>query len=521
MMSMHRRLFLIPVLLLAACGASSAAPQEAKPDAPPPVAPPPAPKPVAPPPPAVPIVTTKLAAAVVTKQSKSLRASVGVYDAATGDTLYEANGAATRRPASVMKVATTAAALLTLGAKGELATEVFATAKPDAEGRVDGDLVVKGGGDPGFNNREGYGKATTPGQAEAALHEMAKAVRTSGVRKVTGGLQLDDSAFTGAMRHPGWNWGDGQWSWDTAPVASILLTDSCVELTVLPGADGAAASIATDPPTQAVRFVNKVVTAAAGAKDTKVVLGRSDGAGTIPVSGNVPAKTAGYRINAACVDPAEHFGDVFLRVLREEGVEVAGRATVLRLPEGAVASHDGAPLVRVARHATNVLDVVRVANKHSQNLYAEILLRATGRAVAGDGSFEGGCAATRVALGFAPNDATFAQVDGSGFARENQVTVGAMGKILVKMFNSPAARDFISTLPGAAEPYSTLRKRLRESKFDGHVFAKTGTLHDTSSLAGYVRGQSGRTYVFVVLCEGENGRAHELQDDVVEALVGQ
>jgi D-alanyl-D-alanine carboxypeptidase/D-alanyl-D-alanine-endopeptidase (penicillin-binding protein 4) len=519
-MSMIRASVVAALFVLVGCHPS--AESQTEPPAQPPVAPAPAPKPVAPPPPAAPIVTTKLAAAVVTKQSKSLRASVGVYDATTGDALYEANGASPRRPASVMKVATTSAALLTLGPKAELATEVFATAKPDAEGRVDGDLVVRGGGDPGFNNREGVGRGTTAGQAEAALHEMAKAVRAAGVRKVTGGLQLDDSAFTGAMRHPGWNWGDGEWAWFKAPVSSILLTDACVELTVAPGAsDGAAATLSTDPPTQAVRFVNKVVTAPASSKKTNVVLGRSDGAGTIPVTGDVPLRFAGYRFEAACVDPAEHFGDAFLRVLREEGVEVAGRATVLRMPAESVASRDGAAEVKLARHATSVLDVVRVANKHSQNLYAELLLRATGRAVVGDGSFEGGCAAARDALGFAANDPTFKQVDGSGLARDNQVTVGAIGKILVKMFGSPVARDFISSLPGAAEPESTLRKRFGGAKYDGRIFAKTGTLRDTSSLAGYVRAQSGRTFAFVVLCEGEIGRARELQDDVVEALVGQ
>src|SRR6185295_19175892 len=282
MMSMLRTSFLVVPLLLAACArapdAAPAVPVAA------PVAPAPAPKPVSPPPPAAPIATSKIAAAVVTRQSKAMRASVGVYDAATGDALYEANGAALRRPASVMKVATTSAALLALGPNAELATEVFATARPDPDGRVDGDLVVKGGGDPGINNRDGYGRGTSPGQAEATLHAMAKAVRAAGVRKVTGGVQLDDSAFVGAMRAPGWEWSDGQWAWYMAPVSSLMVTDACVELTVGPGAAvGDAAALATDPPTSAVRFVNKVTTASAGSKKTNVVLGRSDGAGTIPV----------------------------------------------------------------------------------------------------------------------------------------------------------------------------------------------------------------------------------------------
>ena len=460
----------------------------------------------------------RVGAAAGARLSKAMRASIGVWDAKTGELLHETNGSTPRRPASAMKVATTAAALLTLGASAELSTDVLTASRPDAQGRLDGDLVVRGGGDVGINNRAGAGAA------EAALQAMAKAVRDAGVTSVTGNLVLDDSAFTGASRHPGWAWDDGEWAWFKAPVAALLLTDACVEVTVLPGAgEGAAAVIQLDPPTTAVRFANRVITAASKQKKTNVVLGRMDDTGTIPVTGNVPAGSAGYHFDAACVDPAEHFGDVFLRVLRAQGVAVAGQAVVLRrdanLPNRSVTS-DPVERTRLAHHGTTVLDTVRIANKHSQNLYAEVLLRALGRA-AGDGSFEGGCRAVRKALGFDPADATFVQVDGSGLARENQATVGALGRVLVKMYGSPLARDYIASLPGAGEADSTLRKRFEAAKYDGRVFAKTGTLRDTSSLAGYVRGESGRTYAFAVLCEGDVGRSRELQDDVVEILVGQ
>jgi D-alanyl-D-alanine carboxypeptidase/D-alanyl-D-alanine-endopeptidase (penicillin-binding protein 4) len=355
---------------------------------------------------------------------------------------------------------------------------------------------------------------------------MAKSVRAR-VRRVTGDLVLDDTAFAGPMRHPGWGWSDGTWAWYMAPVSSILLTDACVEVSVLPGAgEGAAAVIRCDPPTDAVRFVNKVTTAPSGQRKTNVVLGRSDGAGTIPATGDVPKGSAGYSFDAACVDPAAHFGDVFLRLLRAEGVEVAGRAVVLRGPETGgggerLVSADPAEFVPLARHATKVLDVVRVANKHSQNLYAELLLRAVARAKGGEGSFDGGSRAVRMVLDFDEADATFRQVDGSGLARENRLTVGALGKILARMYASPSARDFIASLAEPGDPDGTLRKRLSDAKFQGHVYAKTGTLGDTTSLAGYVRSQSGRTFVFVVLCEGDIGRGRDLQDDVVEALVDQ
>jgi D-alanyl-D-alanine carboxypeptidase/D-alanyl-D-alanine-endopeptidase (penicillin-binding protein 4) len=357
------------------------------------------------------------------------------------------------------------------------------------------------------------------------LRAMAKSVAAAGVKRVAGDLVLDDTAFTGPMRHPGWEWNDGEWNWFKAPVSSITLTDACLELTVLPGASvDSPAVLRMDPATQVVKLVNRVVTAPATPKKTIVNLGRSDGAGTIPVTGTVPAGSAGFLTESACVDPVAYFGDVFLRVLREEGVAVAGRPVVRRVPDGAAevrnVSADPSQFVPLARHATTVLDTVRIANKHSQNLYAELLLRALGHA-AGDGSFEGGCAVTRAAFGFARTDASFVQVDGSGLARDNQITVGAMGKVLVKMYGSPVATDFIASLPGPGEPDSTLRDRFKAAKYDRRIFAKTGTLRDTKALAGYVRSESGRTFAFVVFCEGDNGKARDLQDDIVDVLVDQ
>src|SRR5262245_41699253 len=367
---LRRSLVAVLALAAASCGQAPAAP--AAPPAPQKTqraarvrhsdeAPPAPVRPAAP----VPEIRTGALAAALGKQSKGLHASVGVYDAVTGTCLYESGGETLRRPASVMKIATTAAAMLALGPSAELSTEVLATAEPDKDGVVAGDLVMRGDGDPGINNRAGSGAA------EAALREMAKAVRAK-VRRVTGDLVMDDTAFAGPMRHAGWNWDDGEWAWYMAPVSSLLLTDACVEVSVLPGdSEGSPGVVRMDPVTGAVRFVYKVVTAAAGQKKTNVVLGRSDGAGTIPVTGSVPKGSKGYSFDAACVDPAEHLGDVFLRVLRAEGVEVAGKVVVLHGPgassEDRMVSADTADLVPLARHAPSVRHVVRVANQPSQD----------------------------------------------------------------------------------------------------------------------------------------------------------
>ncbi len=461
-------------------------------------------------------VAPRVAHAISSRTPKGVRLSAAVWDATTGERLHATNASTPRRPASVLKIATTAAAMLALGPAHELATEVVAPSSPDSAGRLVGPLVVRGGGDPGISNRN------DPTGAERALREMAKSVLASGIRRVEGDLVLDDTAFQGPLRPPGWGWKPGEYASYMAPVTALTLTDGCLELTVLPGErEGAAAALRTNPTTTAVTLVNRVTTVA-DRKRHVLSYARQDDEGRLPVVGAIWQKSTGFEDCVACVDPAELFGDVFLRLLREEGVEVTGSAVVVRSPVGAA----GSPTVRsvtggevVARHATTVHETVRITNTRSQNLYAELLLRALGRA-SGDGSCEGGCSAVRKALGFAEDDATFLQVDGCGLSRESSVTVDAIGGILLRMYRSPHGREFVGSLARGGDPEGTLRTRFRDQRFRDRVFAKTGTLRDTSALAGYVRGESGRTYAFVILCEGDPGGSRAVQDAVVAALVG-
>lgn len=458
----------------------------------------------------------------VAKQGKSLRVSVGVWDAATGTLLADTNAATPRRPASVAKLATTAAAILALGPDRELETRVLATAKPGEGGVLRGSLVVRGGGDPGFATH------CDPRGAEAALRDFAKQVRASGVRRVEGDLILDATAYSGPERHPSWGWADGEWGWDQAPVTALVLNDNCVTVTVRPGAAvGAPGIVSLAPATLAAPFSNRAVTVGSKAEH-RLVFGRTAADGRIPITGGVLAGTQGFTDDLACIDPVVFFGDVFRRLLREEGVEIAGATMPVRSPtSGGGTGGDGpsvsanveGPSVVLARHGTPVSKIVAVANTRSQNLYAELLAREVGRVRLGDGSFAGGGRAAAEVLGFAPNDPQMHLSDGCGYSREDQMSAAAIGKILARMNASPARNVYMLSLARAGDPDGTLRHRFREPKFKDRVLAKTGTLRDTKALAGWVLGKSGKQYTFAILCEGDNGRAIELQDAIVSALV--
>lgn len=459
-------------------------------------------------------VAARVARAVERTTPKRGRQSLGVWDAQTGDPVFRRGADRELRPASVQKLATTGAALLSLGGDHELTTEVFAEWRRDLTD-MPARLIVRGGGDPGFSGR------FEDGDTEAVLRRLARQVAESGVKRVAGDLVLDGTAFPEPGRHPEWGHRPDQYDWWMAPVSALVLNDNCIDVTVLPGdRAGAPATLRLEPDTRAVIFDNRLKTVPD--KDHHSIrFAAEDDSGHIPVLGGVLLGSTGYAAPIACVEPEAFFGDVFRRLLAEEGVTVDGR-TVSLSADTTTTARDPGPSVRlerVARHGTTVREAVEVCNTRSQNLYAELLLRRLGQVRGEAGTWEGGAQVVRQVFGFGPGD-PFVQIDGCGLARTNQASADDVGRILVRLFDSRERMAFMRSLPKGGDPEGTLRKRFKDKRFDGRVLAKTGTLHDTSSLAGYVRAEDGRVFAFAVLCEGEVGAARRLQDAVVSALVG-
>src|SRR3954452_8000584 len=86
---------------------------------------------------------------VLAREMAHAGAASGAYvvDLTHDQELYSLRPDVGRMPASVEKLYTSATALVLYGAEGHLTTSVLATVPPDDTGVVDGDLVLRGGGD--------------------------------------------------------------------------------------------------------------------------------------------------------------------------------------------------------------------------------------------------------------------------------------------------------------------------------------------------------------------------------------
>ncbi len=151
--------------------------------------------------------------------------------------------------------------------------------------------------------------------------------------------------------------------------------------------------------------------------------------------------------------------------------------------------------------------------KVSQNLYAETFVKTMG-AAAGAPTAAGGLAAARQTLeawGVAPG--ALIMVDGSGLSRYDYITPEALVTILAHVDGDRRLRDpFEAALPIAGRD-GTLTRRMKGTPAEGNVRAKTGSMANVRSLAGYVTTADGEPLAFAILANDfEVPRGHRSGD---------
>lgn len=472
---------------------------------------------------------------------------IDVVDLASGNVIYSLDADHLFLPASNVKLLTTAAALAVAGPDYRFHTTVETSGKLDAQGRLLGDLVIVGRGDLDLSGRVlPYQKKTERISSTQTLEELADQIVQKGVKIVDGDVIGDDSLYS-AQRYPeGWAYDDLQWL-DGAPVSALTFNDNVVFIKVHPGEQvGDKAVVTLDPETTYYELDNRVVTSATGVA-RKVGIHHDLGSSKVVIWGSVPLEDAGFTEAISVDDPAQFAAQVFRGILEQRGITITGKARAFhsdvaqffdqpppQAKEGTtqspqrccrepIAVSAAPPTQILAEHVSlPLLEEVRVTNKTSQNLHAELLLRLIGKINGGTGSFEDGSAALRHFLlkaGLKGND--FFLLDGSGLSRRDLVTPAAMVQLLTYAAQQPWGAAYEETLPVAGADGS-LAERFVNTAAGGLVHAKTGTLSHVNALSGYGETHSGKRFVFSIFCNNHNlpsARVKAAIDQIVVLLV--
>ena len=444
---------------------------------------------------------------------------IQAVDLASGKTLYELNPNRFFVPASNTKLFTTALALTALGPEAAFQTRVVAANLPDGDGVLNGSLRLLGGGDPNLSARAiPYGKGAAGGDPLAAIRDLAGQVAAKGVKRVTGDIVGDDTWYVWQPYAGGWTLDDPATSYGAA-VSALAIGDNSQTLFIRPGAAvGDLAALPLNPALEYYAMENRVRTVAPEG-ERSIHADRLPGSRTLRVWGTIPLGGRAEEVALGIDDPALYAALALRRALEDRGIAVEGAAVaehlfpedVADLTRAVAPPADTAGVELARRDSAPLLECLRVVDKVSQNLHAEMMLRAVGRARRNVGSREAGLEEMKTFLAEAGIPAGAVDlVDGSGMARLNLATPAAVVGLLRHMYASPAWPGFLSLLPVGGED-GTLSGRFKGAAQAGRVHAKTGALAHVAALSGYARRPNKTWVAFSILVNNYDGEPAEIR----------
>jgi D-alanyl-D-alanine carboxypeptidase/D-alanyl-D-alanine-endopeptidase (penicillin-binding protein 4) len=437
---------------------------------------------------------------------------VQVLDLEKGASLFELNSNHFFVPASNTKLFTTALALVRLGPDHRFYTTVVAEAPPDASGRLAGDLRLVGGGDPLLSARTvPYQKGPTVGNPLQAIEDLAAQVVSRGVRRIAGDVVGDDTAYLWAPYPEGWAQNDALWEYG-APVSALTINDNAVSLTIRPS------GLILSPALEYYVIDNRL--RVGPQLERRIRLERLPGARQLRLWGTLPAgSSAEAQLLLAIDDPALYAAYALSDALTRRGVAISGRPVarhrfaneVLDLTTGPAASPAASGVELARRSSPPLVELLRIIDKVSQNLHAELVLREVARLRRNIGSREAGLEELRQFLTEAAIEETSYRIeDGSGLSRLNLVTPDTVARLLAHMYRSPHRDAWLSLLPIGGED-GTLASRFDGNPEARRIRAKTGTVSHVSALAGYVESRSRGLLAFSILANNYNAPASEIR----------
>ena len=428
----------------------------------------------------------------------------------TGEVWYKKNSEKLFIPASNQKIITAAAALLTLGPDFTFETHL------DYDGQtkdsvLNGNLVVSGNGDPTIN-KYFFNDSKNIFRAWAVL------IKQKGIKKINGDVIGNDDAFENYPYGSGWSYDDLSEDY-AAEVNPLQLDENCINLIISsPANKKGKVKIESNLPNGYLKIINQLTLSDTGETEFSCI--KLTGTNSIILAGNI--KTGSKRIlhTVSISNPTLYYTNVLKNALIENGIEISGEAKVSDdLLNWKSKIHD---LKSIDTHYSLTLkEILPVMMKRSQNLYAETLTRVMGWKKTGIGSFKAGKKVVEEVLkNLGIRVGSYSYMDGSGLSRYNLISPQEIVQILEEMKKRTCWQDWINTFPVAGID-GTLKNRMKGTRAEGNVRAKTGTMSNIRGLSGYVTTADGEELVFSFLVNNHLRTAEETEsitDGVLEMI---
>jgi len=429
--------------------------------------------------------------------------SIHVEDVETGETVLQWLGDEPRNPASTIKLLTTLVSLDVLGPAYRWKTEVFANGEIKGD-RLDGDLLVKGYGDPFLVTER--------------LWQLLRDIRFAGIREIDGDLLIDDSYFDVGEYDPGAFDNQPLRAYNVSPNA-LLVNFKVVRFWFEPDHEFNAVNVRLDPPLGNLNIENQLGLADGRCRGYQrgITITSNETVDEVTFSGKFPKGCRRYAMDRAALSHNEFAYGLIRSLWRESGGVFDGGW------ENVVFVGDAEPIVSF--ESLPLRDMIARVNKHSNNVMARQLLYTLsaevngqpgteegGRQVIADWLTENGLESCKLAL-----------ENGAGLSRDSRITALDLGSLLTFAWRQAYMPEYLASMSISGLD-GTLSRRFRGTDLIGKAHLKTGSMDHVTAIAGYLQTNSGRRLAVVAMQNHKDvhrGPGEEVQEALLRWLYQQ
>ncbi len=403
-----------------------------------------------------------------------------------------------RTPASVIKVLSTYAAILKLGFDYRFPTQFYIQGVI-SHGVLEGDLVVKGFGDPTLSTKD--------------LESIVDTIASKGIQKIEGNIVIDRSFFDVGSKDSS-RFDENPYSPYNAMPDAMMFNERVSTICVAPNKNSITKKTADESYTilNRLKLVNKPCRGKYSWPGIKI--DKSKVTPVVMLQGKISKRCGSRNICKVITKPYKSFYYALKDKLKERGIAIESRLKLAKVPKTATIlfTHYSQPLEKI----------ISKTAKKSNNLYARHLLLFLGAKQYGaPATLDKGRRAVEYILRSkgALGSGTLQIDNGSGLSRSAKITA----KLLADMYEDAYRRygeRWMNTLSIAGVD-GTIKKRFRGTVVKNRAWMKTGTLKRVKNIGGYVKSKAGKLYTVVILVNTKRGnwRASALQNDIIKWLV--
>lgn len=411
--------------------------------------------------------------------------------------------------ASTTKLFATATAFEVLGANYRPLTRIYKDGEIDSTGTLQGNIWIRGGGDPSLGSKYFTNKDTRLD----FLKNWIDTLKNKGIKQIEGNIIADASEFGYNGAPNGWSWVDMGNYYGAGP-SGLTIYDNLIEFEFSTSSvPGRKTNLIQISPYVENLTVHNYVESSKRSGDNTYIYGAPYSLDRF-ATGTLPINRKSFIVKGSLPDPEYQFAYEFRQALNQANIKVKGSTINFRSTNkmGSDDFYKSKDLL-ISHYGKTIQSIANKTNEKSINLFAEHLVCLIGYEKTGDGSTNSGLQILKQYWRNRFNTTGMEINDGSGLSRSNAISAQHFINLLSKMYDSKNFEVFYNSLPISGKS-GTLRNICKEGAANGKIHAKSGSMRKIRSYAGYIEGKSGKKYAFAIIVNNHTNSTRQLINDM-------